>query len=73
MLSAAEYVSDLLNGNLTYNDWYEKGDYLDKSYSDNYYDFKHKNIVDTTNFSLYYSTVTHLKLSLSLFGNENCA
>jgi len=69
VLSAAEYVSDLLHGNLTYNDWYEKGDYLDNSYSDNYYDFRHKKIVDTTNFSLYYSTVT----KLSLFGNENCA
>ena len=51
------YIKALLNGDLTDSDWYEKGDYL-PSYSYNFLDTNHKNIVETTNFSLYYAAVS---------------
>ncbi len=57
VLIAAAYATDLLNGNLTHSDWYERGDYLRKSYSYNAFDFKHQNISNTTKHSLYFGTV----------------
>ena len=56
VLTAAAYTTALLNGNLTDPDWYRNGNYL-KSYSYNYLDTKHRKIVETTDFSLYYATV----------------
>ena len=57
VLIASAYATDLLNGNLTYSDWYERGDYIRNSYSYNAFDFEHQKILETTNFSLYYGTV----------------
>ena len=56
VLTAAVYLTDLFNQNLTDLTWYSDGNYL-PSYSLNYYDEKHKNIAYTKEHSLYYATV----------------
>ena len=58
VITAAAYVTDLLNQNLTDSNWYKNGDYL-PSYSVNYYDIQHRRIFYTqhTEFSLYYAKV----------------
>ena len=66
VLIAAAYMTDLFNQNLTDSTWYSDGNYL-PSYSDNFYDTKHQKIVDTTDFSLYYSTVQG-RLVIDVFG-----
>lgn len=68
VLTAAAYLTDLFNRNLTDTTWYSDGNYL-PSRSLNYYDEKHKSIAYTKEYSLYYSTVCEMHLLTNNYMN----